>query len=272
MPYIPKGEREQHDWMTLKEAISHIRSVDGCDEAAALQELRVAIADEAIAVRLRDTVPSGYGLETFTFCELDLISALHPVLRRMFWRHVPFDLYGDGYVATVDPEQLGRARRAYNVDRTQPAAMTTCGNGSKTSDVLDVKSWANSFLDRETCTNRILEQRSWTEHDELIPRRLYLDRASILKIWDPSSSEAPLAEDVTRQREVKKPADKTAIRKAAREVYNRGAPNINDAFDEIAEVLRGQFMKASRQRVREVLHEPEFETKRLGPGERPSKK
>ena len=76
------------------------------------------------------------------------------------------------------------------------------------------------------------------------------------------------------QRQVKAQANKEAIRKAARVVYNRATrkpPNLIEAPKEIAAMLSGQSMKASRQRIREVLHEPEFKTKRLAPGERPPK-
>ena len=74
--------------------------------------------------------------------------------------------------------------------------------------------------------------------------------------------------------QVKAQANKEAIRKAARVVYNRAGrkpPNLVEAPKEITEVLKGQSMKTSRQRIREVLHEPEFKTKRLGRGERPPK-
>jgi hypothetical protein len=45
MPYKSKAEEERDRWMTLPEAVAHIRSADHCDENAARQEIMKALAD-----------------------------------------------------------------------------------------------------------------------------------------------------------------------------------------------------------------------------------
>jgi hypothetical protein len=48
MPYLSDAERQRQKWMTFKEAISHIRSAEKCDENTALQQLRHALAEGAV--------------------------------------------------------------------------------------------------------------------------------------------------------------------------------------------------------------------------------
>ena len=243
MPYIPKAKREEQEWMTLTETISHIRSNERCDEAAALHQLREALADDEIAACIKTCATS-------TFYGLGLVSELDPHSRRTFWLSVPLDLDGDGYVATVVPEELERARQLHAAEeqsggatRTRPEVVTACGDGEQDD-----------------------------ENDDPIPHRLFLERASVLVIWDTSLS---CSEDKTtseQERQDRRPASKQAIRVAAREVYTRAtrkAPNVNEAKPLIDEVLRAKSMKAGRSLVREILNEPEFATKRLSQGERP---
>src|SRR5580704_14090020 len=48
MPYVSAAERQRQRWMTLKEALSHIQHVEKLDENAALQQLRLALAEGAV--------------------------------------------------------------------------------------------------------------------------------------------------------------------------------------------------------------------------------
>ena len=45
MPYKTKAERERENWMTLPEAVTHIRTADRCDKRAARRQLIAALAD-----------------------------------------------------------------------------------------------------------------------------------------------------------------------------------------------------------------------------------
>jgi hypothetical protein len=45
MPYKTTAEKEREKWMTLPEAVIHIRSADGCDEEEARRQLIAALAD-----------------------------------------------------------------------------------------------------------------------------------------------------------------------------------------------------------------------------------
>jgi hypothetical protein len=48
MAYIPRAVLERQKWMTLPEAISHIVEVEKCTQNYAWEQLRAALADEAI--------------------------------------------------------------------------------------------------------------------------------------------------------------------------------------------------------------------------------
>jgi hypothetical protein len=45
MPYKSQAERERERWMTLPEAVAHIRATDRCDENAARRQIIKALAD-----------------------------------------------------------------------------------------------------------------------------------------------------------------------------------------------------------------------------------
>jgi hypothetical protein len=100
MPYVSEEEQEQQKWMTLKEAISHIQRVDRCDEVTALQQLRKALANEAVEARFKISATS-------RLYAIDLGASFDPHWpRKKFWLSVPMDLEGDGHIATVTPEDL----------------------------------------------------------------------------------------------------------------------------------------------------------------------
>jgi hypothetical protein len=48
MAYLSKAQRARQKWMTLKEALSHIQRFGKLDENAALQQLRLALAEGAV--------------------------------------------------------------------------------------------------------------------------------------------------------------------------------------------------------------------------------
>jgi hypothetical protein len=52
MPYKSRAELERECWMMLPEAVAHIRDADGCDEAAARQQIIKALADGVRALGL----------------------------------------------------------------------------------------------------------------------------------------------------------------------------------------------------------------------------
>jgi len=65
MPYKSEAERERENWMTLPEAVAHIRSADCCDEKVARQQLVKALADGVLGPlrwdREEDDKPPPFG-------------------------------------------------------------------------------------------------------------------------------------------------------------------------------------------------------------------
>jgi hypothetical protein len=115
MPYISKRERERQKWMTLKEAISRIREFEGCDEAAALAQLRAALADGEIETRYAFDASS----ELFPIPISLAKASLDDEDVEAFWKKVPIELDDDGsissiYLATLHEERRKwRARKRY---------------------------------------------------------------------------------------------------------------------------------------------------------------
>jgi hypothetical protein len=96
MSYVSPAERERQRWITLKEAISHIQRVDGCDEVIAFAQLRRALADGAIEAR--------WGPDEFS-PRLFEIQPGRRIRLATFWRTVPIDEEG-GFIPGGYPEDL----------------------------------------------------------------------------------------------------------------------------------------------------------------------
>jgi hypothetical protein len=94
MAYISRAERQRQEWMTLNEAIRHIRQVDRCDEAAALQRLRKALGDGAVEAR--------WGSDEFS-SQLFEIQPRRPLRLATFWLTVPIN-EGGGFIPGVYQE------------------------------------------------------------------------------------------------------------------------------------------------------------------------
>ena len=58
MPYVSKVEAERAHWITLAEAVAHVRNSDGCDAKAAEMQLRKALGDGALFLRWEDERPT----------------------------------------------------------------------------------------------------------------------------------------------------------------------------------------------------------------------
>jgi hypothetical protein len=78
MTYFSRAERQRQRWMTLKEAASYIQRVDKCDEKAAEQQLRHALAEgnveaswplnkKALSISMRHHVVKASDRETFWY-------------------------------------------------------------------------------------------------------------------------------------------------------------------------------------------------------------
>ena len=57
MPYLSIAEKERQLWMTLPEAVAHVRSVERCELQEAQQQIRKALADGAILTRWEGNGP-----------------------------------------------------------------------------------------------------------------------------------------------------------------------------------------------------------------------
>jgi hypothetical protein len=243
MPYILKGQRE---WMTLREAISHIQHVDGCDEAVALQQLREALADGEITGHARTHYQNSAVDEFFEISFRGWRDPQWP--RDKYWLSVPIKLDQHRVDATAPP------------DEAEPSQVDDRGGGPRPRTRPNA-AHADEGLDED-----------YEEGLSRVPYPLLFPRAAILEIW---WEEPLIAGENETSAENKnsdlKTGDKDDVREAARLLYGkdpRRPPNNRKAPGEIAKLLADKGLYVSRIRVRQVLKEPEFKSKRRGPGER----
>ncbi len=86
MPYVRKAERERALWMTLREAATYIQEAERCDSVEALRQLKMAIADQQIAVRWADATDAKD----------------QPATNPAFWQEVQLLLVQDGFAPDPD--------------------------------------------------------------------------------------------------------------------------------------------------------------------------
>jgi hypothetical protein len=87
MSYVAKAQRAREEWMTLKEALTHIQTVDNCDASSAWQQLQPALAEGAVLASWPTSEPTLRRAGK---------RAHHPIVseaqRENFWRSVRINL------------------------------------------------------------------------------------------------------------------------------------------------------------------------------------
>jgi hypothetical protein len=249
MPYIPK---EQREWMTLRQVISHIQHVDGCDEAAAIEQLRQALAHGEITVHMKTHYKNS---PTDEFFEISYKGWRDPQWSRdKYWLSVPIKLNQDrsDAIAQSDdakPAEIDDRKRAPHAG-AYPAALTDAGHADE--DLNDVEE---------------------NEEDlSPIPYPLLFSRTLILGIWWEESLISGEDEKSGKNKgSALKRAKKKDILDIARLLYGQDPerpPNNRKAPPEIKKLLAEKGMYVTREKIREVLKEDEFKSKRRLPGER----
>jgi hypothetical protein len=107
MSYVPRAQRERQKWMTLKEAVSHIRQVDDSDEEIALKDLRAALADGEVESRWANERASQFFVIPII---RNVAPRVEPKAREEFWLTVPIDLDGGGTIPELWLDNLRRTK------------------------------------------------------------------------------------------------------------------------------------------------------------------
>jgi hypothetical protein len=105
MPYVSKAKRERR-WMTLREALAHIKTVEDCNFRAAWEQLGEAIGDQAVKVRWGDVSLELSSLGGGHYIEEDDV----PPTQKRFWRSARVIFSGHGSVLD-DPANRSEAVR-----------------------------------------------------------------------------------------------------------------------------------------------------------------
>jgi hypothetical protein len=102
LPYVSKAERERAQWMTLVEVVNHVQLSQRCDQAAALSQLRMALADQEVPVRWKaDPRPQGiFHIGPAPIFSVDQVST-----DASYWIQTLIFLDGDGRVIDQPPFQ-----------------------------------------------------------------------------------------------------------------------------------------------------------------------
>jgi hypothetical protein len=247
MSYVSPAERERQRWMTLKEAISHIQRVDGCDEVIAFAQLRRALADGAIEAR--------WGPDEFS-PRLFEIQPGRRIRLATFWRTVPIDGEG-GFIPGVYPEDLPDADPDIE-DNSPEQYMPKRYYLFVLRDSIS-RHWAS--FDPE---NAVKSQSPPADVREAV-----FEEAAAADI------QATVIKEATGSRN-REYASEPQIRETAVQIYDEHAkagakpPNMPEAFDLIAKRLAPKL--APKRRVFPVLREDEFKNRRWKPGKHSTKK
>jgi hypothetical protein len=94
MPYVSKAEQERARWMTLREALTHIKTVEECNLRAAWDQLRETIGDQEAKVRWADVSLELSSIDGGHYIEEDDV----PPTEKGFWQSARVIFSGQGSV------------------------------------------------------------------------------------------------------------------------------------------------------------------------------
>jgi hypothetical protein len=106
VPYVSKLAEERAKWMTLREAVAHIKAADRVSRRAAWDQLREAIGDQTVAVRWADVTLEPSTMLEGHYVEEDDV----PPTSRQFWKLALIKFAGGGRVLD-DPACRGSSVR-----------------------------------------------------------------------------------------------------------------------------------------------------------------
>lgn len=239
MPYITNAQREALNWRDLSFAVERVCAVDGCDQAAAVQQLRQAIADGNLRVSWAD-LPARY-------VEEPIFDSQEPPTSVWWWlKHAKFDLDAIAVPDEDGPELKGLVEDDWCLAPLYLGNVSSSYFGNVSSAVFD---WIEERLEtRQDRLGKVIENR-------IRFRPLLVWKPHIDAIWGwpvrASSPEKPAGLPV------RKSAPDSRIIEVCKDVYaahRDDPPNINEAWKLVSSQLDG----TSREKIRTVLRRPEF--------------
>jgi len=240
MPYVTNAQKEWAHWCDLGFAVRQICTADGCDEATAVQQLRLAIADGNVRVK--------WGDKSERYSDEPPFDSSEPTTDEWWWiHHAEFDLD-----ETAWHDEYGELKGLVKDDWCLAPFYRLTG----TSPVLD---WINER--RESRLNVVLEDRV-----RFRPLLLWSPNIDTIWGWPWPVQESPEAKPTDLP--VRRGASRDRIIEACREVYAEhrdDPPNLNTAWKLVREKLPG----TPRHLIRDdVLALPEFQSLRRERGVR----
>lgn len=304
MPYTSKMAQERAQWMTLVEALAHIRSSEKCSSLSAQVQLKRAIGDGDVPVKWADShgardkpntaqlarsqlVLSGPGLAPFGDSLRSLLFLRSAVLAIWPLTGTPKSAqnFKGGPAGRIKEEHgqwmtlveaIDHIRMIQDCDSMEALRhlKEEVGDG-----VLRV-GWADSTGSkdcpdvRSLRTSQLLLMGTGITLDEKERRyrQLLIDRCDVQNIWRLLGDASPYPEEADALSVGRKPEKKKRepeeIEQVARDVYSESPdhpPNMADAEQEIRVRLPG----ADRDDIREVLRRKEFADLRNPAGNQP---
>lgn len=247
-PGTPRAEvsRQASPWMSLVEAVEHIRIVEDCDSIKALFQLKTEIGDGIVRVQWGDSQgpkdrPDPKYLQASQLLLVGLGVAPDNARAKIYR---PLSVERLGVWKLWPPSE----------DRFQ--SVSNSNTGQNTSSKANLHSQFNN-------PTRVRHRRPASSRNDIpkltAPSEPPVQRPA-LKTDIPNST-------TPRELPIQRPASRTDLIDAARALYRQpGKPaNINQA----EKLLRRRFPGTSRPIIRLILKEKEFQSRRLKPGNQP---
>lgn len=245
MPYITNAQKEWARWCDLSSAVHQICTADRCDEASAVQQLQLAIADGNVRVSWAD--------KPMQYVDEPIFDSIMPPTDASWWlNHAKIDLYQQ--VPQEDgPDVEGLVRDDWCL------APWYAGRQNFPAEHCSVLDWIDE--NRDARIEMVLEHR-------IRFRPLLVWGPALNELWgrprpiQSTNSEASSGEKPPQPR---RSASEVQIRQVLKKIYadpTNNRPNVNRAWD----LLKATLPNARRKPVMDILSEPEFKDQRRGPG------
>jgi len=240
MPYITNAQKEWAGWCDLSSAVHQICTADSCNEASAVQQLRLAIADGNVRVSWAD--------RPMHYVDEPVFDSITPPTNRWWWLHyAKIDLDAEAW-----PDEDGPVRNGLVQDDwcLAPLYLGTISR-AEGSPVEKWAAWDWIEEARKTRLQIVFDAR--IRFRPLLVWRLNLDA-----IWGGPRPTAKSSGDKGADLPVRRSAPDSQIEQFCREMYAQHCddpPNVNRAY----ELARKKFPHTSRKKIRDdILRRPEF--------------
>ena len=241
MPYTTNEQKEWARWCDLSFAVHQICVADSCDQASAVQQLRLAIADGNVRLSWAD--------KPLRYVDEPIFDSATPPTNAWWWlHHTEIDLEGTSPEENC-PDRKGLVRDDW------------CLAPTYLGEISPAEKWSAWSWIEESQTARL----EFVLHHRIRFRPLLLWQPTLNDIWSWPWPALKSLGDKPANLPLKRSAPDSEIINVFRELYAQhrdDPPNLNKAY----ELVRKKLPNTSRSKIRQILMTPEFSALRRRAG------